>query len=374
MNISKISIFPVACILATAGLFAAGCSDDNNPAAPAVQYGWAPLGTGMSHASESAVVRELAVYGDKLIAGGRFTTAGGVSANNIAAWDGSTWSPLGAGLIEGSMATAVYALTVYNNTLIAGGNFTNTGGTSVNFIAQWDGSAWSPLGTGMNASVLSLTVYGDKLIAGGGFTTAGGANANKIAVWDGSTWSPIGTGMNSSVYALTIYDDKWIAAGEFSTAGGVSAKNIAAWDGSTWSPLGTGMSFPSNLVRALDIYENKLIVGGIYGGGGFDGGTEAWDGSTWSPLEEEPGDSEPMAGALTVYNDRLIAGGSFTTTGSDNANNIAAWNGSAWSSLGTGTDDYVAALAVYVDKLIAGGFFITAGGDTVNCIAAWGPK
>jgi len=372
MKISKISIFPVACLLAIAGLFAAGCSDDNNPAAPSVQYGWAPLGTGMQHGTQTAYIRALAVYGDKLIAGGYFTTAGEVSAINIAAWDGSTWSPLGTGLTGGIHTPAASALAVYNGKLIVGGHFTYAGGASANYIAEWDGSAWSPLGTGMSSSVLSLTVYDDKLIAGGSFSTAGGVSANRIAVWDGSTWFPLGTGMNNSVYALTVYGDKWIAAGEFSTAGGVSVNNIAAWDGSTWSPLGAGMSFPSNLVRALDIYENKLIVGGIYGSD--DGGTEAWDGSTWSPLEEEPGDTEPMAGVLTVYNDRLIAGGTFTTTGSDNANNIAAWNGSAWSPLGAGTDGTVIALTVYIDKLIAGGYFITAGGDTVNCIAAWGPK
>ena len=45
----------------------------------------------------------------------------------------------------------VYALTVYNGNLIAGGYFTTAGGTSANYIASWDGTAWSPLGSGMNS-------------------------------------------------------------------------------------------------------------------------------------------------------------------------------------------------------------------------------
>ena len=40
-------------------------------------------------------------------------------------------------------------------------------------IAQWDGSNWSALGSGMNNYVYALAVSGSTLYAGGGFTTAG---------------------------------------------------------------------------------------------------------------------------------------------------------------------------------------------------------
>jgi hypothetical protein len=62
---------------------------------------------------------------------------------------------------------------VAGGTLYAGGYFTNAGGVAANYIAQWNGSSWSPLGSGMNGGVIALAVSGGTLYAGGVFTTAG---------------------------------------------------------------------------------------------------------------------------------------------------------------------------------------------------------
>ncbi|MGA2667850.1 MAG: T9SS type A sorting domain-containing protein, partial [Ignavibacteria bacterium] len=115
--------------------------------------------------------------------------------------------------------------------LIAGGIFTIAGGTSVHSIAKWNGSTWSPVGTGMNSFVGALTVYNNVLIAGGSFDTAGGVNLNRIAGWNGSYWASLGSGLDSSVYALTVYNNDIIAGGWFDTAGGIYAKRIARWNG-----------------------------------------------------------------------------------------------------------------------------------------------
>jgi len=213
--------------------------------------GYSALGTGMDQP-----VSALTVYNNGLIAGGEFTQAGGESASYIAKWDGSSWSALGTG-----MDSDVLALTVYNNELIAGGWFIQAGGGSANYIAKWDGSSWSALGTGMDSVVLALTVYNNELIAGGRFTQAGGVSANRIAKWNGSSWSALGTGMDDYVYALTVYNNELIVGGRFGQAGGESANQIAKWDGSSWSSLGTGMD---NTVYALTVYNNELIAGGEF--------------------------------------------------------------------------------------------------------------
>src|SRR6185503_12153090 len=133
--------------------------------------------------------------------GGWFRRAGGTPANYIAKWNGTNWSALGSG-----MNWSVYALAVSGSNLYAGGIFTTAGGTPANYIAKWDGNSWSALGSGMTApeslvaQVLALAVSGSNLYAGGNFTTAGGSPVNHIAKWDGSSWSPLGSGLGAEVF------------------------------------------------------------------------------------------------------------------------------------------------------------------------------
>jgi hypothetical protein len=65
------------------------------------------------------------------------------------------------------MNSAVYALCANGNDLYAAGYFSTAGGVSANCIAKWNGSTWTALGTGMNSYVNTLTMYGSSLVAGG---------------------------------------------------------------------------------------------------------------------------------------------------------------------------------------------------------------
>jgi hypothetical protein len=52
----------------------------------------------------------------------------------------------------------VLALAIFNNYVMAGGFFSTAGGVSANNIARWDGTAWSALGSGTNGDVRALAV------------------------------------------------------------------------------------------------------------------------------------------------------------------------------------------------------------------------
>ncbi len=346
---------------------------------------WTPLGAGLGGAVPGGglpSVNALATLSNgDLIAGGRFTSAGGVTVGYIARWDGTAWYPLGSGMNDGVLALT----TLPNGDLIAGGSFTAAGGVPANRIARWNGSAWSPLGSGMNNQrVFALTTLpnGD-LIAGGNFTTAGGVPANRIARWDGSAWSPLGSGTSGTVHALkTLPSGDLIAGGEFTTAGEVPANRIARWDGLAWSPLGSGISGDSaSRVNAVTRLPNgDIIAGGRFAvaGGVAASNIARWDGSGWFPLGlgisgvNNPNNPPYIFALTTLPNGDVIAGGEFPIAGGVPMNFIARWDGSAWSSLGTGMSDIVQVLATLPNgDLIAGGRFDTAGGVPASGIASW---
>ena len=300
--------------------------------------------------------------GSRLYVGGSFTAIGTVLANRIAQWDGSAWSALGSGLNN-----QVYALAVSGTGLYVGGVFTSASGSPVNRIARWDGSTWSALGSGLNNTVNALAVSGTDLYVGGWFTTAGSSPASRIARWNGSTWSALGSGLSSAVNALAVSGTDLYVGGAFSTAGGSAANHIAQWNGSTWSALGSGLN---NTVYALAVSGPDLYVGGWFttAGGSVANHIAQWNGSTWSALGSG---LDNWVNALAVSGTDLYVGGAFSTAGGSAANRIAKWNGSAWSALGSGLDDEVKTLAVSGTDLYVGGGFSTAGGSAANRIAQW---
>jgi hypothetical protein len=327
---------------------------------------WSALGAGMDYD-----VYALVVSGSDLYAGGDFSTAGGVTANCVAKWNGSAWSAVGSGLGGGDQyGPYVSALAVSGTTLYAGGDFGTAGGVTANYIAKWNGSVWSAVGTGMDSYVYALAVSGTTLYAGGDFGTAGGVTADYIAKWNGSAWSALGTGLDGDVDSLAVSGTTLYAGGYFGTAGAVTANNIAKWNGSAWSALGSGTSGDYGDVYALAVSGTSVYAGGdfFWAGGVTANFVGAWNGNTWSALGAGT-DSDVYA--LAASGTTLYLGGDFTMAGGAPANYIAAWNGSTWSALGTGMDSDVYALAASGNTLYAGGDFTTAGGVSATNIAAW---
>lgn len=283
--------------------------------------GWAALGGGLNGA-----VNAIVPAGNDLYVGGAFTiatNAGGstVSANRIAKWNGSEWSALGQG-----MNSNVFALAVLGNELFAGGRFTSADGGPAFAIAKWNGVAWSPVGEGLNAtvngSVAALAVMGTDLFAGGVFTVATNAGGvpvtvNRIAKWNGGEWTALGAGMNADVNSLAVKGSTLYAGGLFNSADGVPVGRIAQWDGAGWSVLGSGTN--NIFVYALAVSGNDLYVGGTFSivGGMVPANSIAkWDGTNWTALGSGlTGTSIPSANALAVLGGDLFVGGSFYMAG-----------------------------------------------------------
>ncbi|HEV8111448.1 MAG TPA: hypothetical protein VGR31_01605 [Planctomycetota bacterium] len=354
---------------------------------------WSPLGAGLTGgaaAAASAIASFDDGSGPALYVAGTFTQAGGVAANHIAKWDGTSWSPLAG--TNGSIFEFIVFDDGSGPALYAGGVFSTAGGLPANNIAKWDGTAWSALGTGLESdmypSVGALAVYDDgtgpALYAAGEFTTAGGAPATNIAKWDGVAWSPVGGGTDSRISALTVFDDGsgpvLVAAGLFSTAGGSPADQIGVWDGSNWSTLGNGIY---GVMFDLEVYDDgsgpALYAGGNWSGGNLGAhGVAKWNGSDWEPLASGVGGE---VDALAVFDDgsgaKLAVAGAFGSAGGLPANDVAGWNGSSWSVLGggAGVNSTVFAMVPFDDgsglALHVGGAFTRAGDTSPGCVAKW---
>ena len=145
-------------------------------------------GAGRGSLGGGIFVYAVAVDGSgNVYAGGYFTNVNNNgatlgAADYIAKWDGSNWSALGSdGAGGGSLNSNVLALAVSGSNVYVGGNFTNVnnGGTvltAADYIAKWDGSNWSALGSNgagngsLNQSVSALAVNGSNVYAGGWVT------------------------------------------------------------------------------------------------------------------------------------------------------------------------------------------------------------
>ncbi|MEX2219510.1 MAG: COX15/CtaA family protein [Phycisphaerales bacterium] len=338
---------------------------------------WSGLGSGVN----STVNLVFGLPEDEVLVGGQFTFAGTTPVQFIATWTGAAWSPMGTGFDWSPRAV----LALPDGDMIVGGDFLLAGSVRADRIARRRAGVWEPMGTGMNATVraLALMPNGD-VIAGGDFTVAGGAAARNIARWDGGGWVPLGAGVGvgfvgTRVHAIALLPSgDLVVGGDFTTAGSIEAENVARWDGGTWHSMGQDLGpFQGpgldDAVWALAVLPNgQVIAGGDFGNGTGQSPPfiARFSGSSWQSMG--PGVNSTVYSLAAAPNGDLIAGGEFTSPGA----HIARWNGSSWSALGAGVGGgggfpTVHAIQPIGADIFATGDFTTAGGAPANRIARW---
>ncbi len=337
---------------------------------------WSAVGAGANGS-----VRALAVLpsGD-VIAGGSFSSAGGVAVSNIARYSvtTNTWSAPGSGTNNTVRALVVLP----GGDVIVGGFFTTAGGVTANRVARYNPTTntWSALGSGTSGDVYALAVLpGGDVIVGGDFTTAGGVTASNLARYNPSTntWSALGSGTSSTVLALAVLPGgDVLVSGDFTTAGGVTANRVARYNPTTntWSALGSGTNL--SVVALAVLPGGDVIVGGFFttSGGSAASRIARYNTTTgvWSALGS--GMNNAVRALAVLPGGDVLVGGDFTTAGGVTANRIAWYNPSTntWSALGSETNSTVNALAVLPGgDVIVGGAFTTAGGTAANRIARY---
>ncbi len=200
-----------------------------------------------------------------LIAGGAFQNP----TNNIAMWNGISWNTIGTNgiTVPNTNSGGVHALGLFNGKLIAAGVFS----PPLNNIAQLNANVWQNLGNGINLfsgnngegvkAILQFSNF--KLAVGGRFMEAVNTgnvvvpNTQFVAQWDGSTWSSMNTGVNTSfegLYDFKIHCKDLYACGLFTKIGNNAISGVAHWDDAlnTWAPV---YNHPNQLIRALENFK-----------------------------------------------------------------------------------------------------------------------
>jgi hypothetical protein len=208
--------------------------------------------------------------------------------------------------------------------------------------------------------------------------------------WDGSAWnSMLAFPADTTFFAMPLSDpvayDAIALQGNNVYLGGnimgftqfapdifdpsTNCQNIIRFDGTYGYIMGTGLN-KTNVAMAV-LGSTVFAAGTFTTAGGLPTNQIAkWDGAAWSGVGGGVLGSGTVF-ALATMGNNLYAGGSFTNMGGVPASRIAKWDGTTWSALGSGVSGSVQSLVAIGSNLYVGGSFRSAGNKNANDIARW---
>jgi hypothetical protein len=341
-----------------------------------------PGGNKTWNSSLNSYVYSLVTDGTSIYAGGLFTQVNGVTARGLlakfnlnGALDGS-WNPNASG-----GGGTVEQLAISGTNILAGGSFTTVGGVTRNYLAKLNNtngnaSNWATA----NSYVFTLYVDGSLCYAGGYFTqltSAGGSATARnyigaVNISNGSIAS-YNPGPNSYVFSINKAGSNLYFGGQFTQVNGTARNYLASTNTSgavqSWNP---SANYIVNKIFADA--SNKIIIGGSFSG--FQQTDRTYASiikysnqalATWAPVLNN------VVNDITYNANRIFIGGLFNTVNGSSRAGFAAFGlgGSLQttnlnlSKSGT-TNVSVFSLFASGNKIYAGGDFDKAGASARN--------
>ncbi len=294
-----------------------------------------------------------------------------------------------------------------NDSLWICGRIPAFGDKLCNGVGLWTGSDWQTYGHGfvdslkgrnisgfffISPEISSTCFYKNKLLIGGDFAKIGPTIVNGLFEYSPDTLTMFNGGVRDSsasfsscgVFAMCPVDTLLYIGGNFISAGSISTRNIMQWNGSRWNRLGLGIDNAGSGTGAHTI--NTIIrddSNGIYAAGYFKqaGGQNAnslahWDGTSWTTPGYDPNDDLATINCMLRVGSDLYVAGSFYRRGGIVVNNIARWDGKQWHDLDGGMISLgtINCMTLVGDQLYVGGNFKAIGRCLANNIARWDLK
>jgi hypothetical protein len=393
-----------------------------------------------------------AVFTYALAAGakGHVFAGGDSGSENLRGFTGSAWADCGV-MVGGDKEINAIAFDPSGKFAYVAGTFTTTIGGVANTvnIARYElpatgvsGGTWTALSTGTNGRVRALVVVptssGHDVYAFGDFTSP----YNYVAKWNGSAWSSLGPNSASSVTGIhdAVYDNNdiiyfggaWTGSiGTVSAPGGLAVVNgTGSLSSGNWrykiaartgvgttlcsSAVGSGTSATGKDVSwssvtgatSYDLYREFVPAGGIYyflvnttstsysdtgavtlseqaePSAATDGARSTnvgkYEISTNSFQKVGTSGFNSTCKALALADDftTLYGGGAFTAADGIKVGRVAQFNGVAWSAMsdnsniGVSGGDVESMLALPTGEIAVGGAFTSAGSSLVGTLGA----
>lgn len=278
------------------------------------------------------------------------------------------------GLNEGFNRQEVFAFQEYQGELYCCGDFSFKDGGAFprpfTFLAKYNENSgvWEGLTAlsfpqpsitfDLSNSAKSMTVWNNILvIAGGAFNRAGNSgdtNSNNLVGWDGSNFVDLGAtlafGPVSNTDQVIVFQENLTACGSLNNFSPFKVYPVKVWDGNNWNAASP--SEPDiGRATAMAIYKNELYFA-------LDTGTiRKWTGSgTFITVATVTGEVRTME----VHGGNLCIGGTVTLVDGVVVRNVAKFNGTDWSEIGTGLKATGANEGAF-DLLSAGSFLFVVG-------------
>jgi len=218
----------------------------------------------------------------------------------VKSFNGATWTTLGTftgttSIIKGAITWDPDGPGPNAPVLLIGGWYSGVNGQPLAHLAAWDGQSWTAIGATDPGGIDALTTWDadndpqtrDLLLAGGA----------RVSAFDGTAWSPLDGTDDDYAYAITTWDRDndgpqppvVCAAGAFQSSGVALTNAIAIWNGTTWEHLAPAP--PVYTLGSIN-YVNDLVAGDPDGPGPAPSGLTMistfiglecffWDGTHW---------------------------------------------------------------------------------------------
>jgi hypothetical protein len=176
-----------------------------------------------------------------------------------------------------------------------------------------------------------------------------------------------------TIYGLKELNGELYVFGDFDSIAGIPTNYIAKYNGINWIAF-PPINDPNGKVLGVEMFQGELYISGsiLLPGFGFNNFGKL-NGNAWQGVAGGIPGSSSAAGPMVVFNNKLVIGGSFHSSYGNVGNMVMQWDGTSWSTLGSGFDGPGLAgprqLKVINGELWAAGNFVK--GTSISNIAKW---